>query len=133
MNGVAPISFSRVFDRFARLVILAFTWAPRATSFFTSRWETAAVAAPACAVGGDRLVHVGACLQQHAHDVGAPFADGEQQRREPGREASAQVGAHFDEHLRDVGVAFRRRPHERGLFAIVLTAHIHAAHQQRFH
>ena len=35
-NGVAPSSFKRVLLRFTRLVIFALTFAPRATSFFTS-------------------------------------------------------------------------------------------------
>src|SRR5882672_10759485 len=35
-KGVAPSSLSRVFDKFARFVILAFTFAPRAASVFTS-------------------------------------------------------------------------------------------------
>jgi len=35
-KGVAPISFMRVLFRFTRLVIFALTFAPFATSFFTS-------------------------------------------------------------------------------------------------
>ena len=49
-----------------------------------------------------------------------PSRDGEQQRREAGRQRGAEIGARLDQRLHDRGVALGRRPHQRRLPAPVV-------------
>ena len=69
------------------------------------------------ALDRNRLVHVGAGLQQDPDDVDAPFADRKQQRREAGRQRACGVRAGLDERLDDRRMAFGGRPHQRRLSA----------------
>ena len=56
-----------------------------------------------------------------------------QRQRWPARH-SLDVGARPDERADDIGVAFRRRPHERGLVArLLVRVHVRAVRQQRAH
>ena len=62
-----------------------------------------------------RFVHFGSGLEQPENHVGASFANGEEQRRKPGRERSAEVRSGFEEGIDDFDVAIRRSPHQGGL------------------
>ncbi len=75
-----------------------------------------------------------AVIEKRLRGLGMIVADGEQQRRESGFRLRLHVCAVRDENFSSGGVAFRRRPHQRGLSLVRFDRiHVRAGFEQQLH
>ena len=79
------------------------------------------------------LVDVGPGLQEDANDFDAPFAHGEEERREAGRQRGPEIGSGLEQHLDDRRMSIGGRPHQGGLPVPFLRIDVRAPGQQRLH